>query len=176
MRAIIITAIVLGLVAIPATAGKKPPPAVMHVSTEGKYRATFPAEPKVDTKSYATKLGVLPVTTEKHEVSPMALILSVTYTDYPREAGTITAKAILDSVRDGLKGKDGEVKTDDAITIGEAKHDGRELRITIGKDKVIRARVYLVGRRLYQVMAVGTITTVARPEADVLFNTFTLSE
>ena len=61
-----------------------------------------------------------------------------------------------DGVRTGLKGTDGRVERDDELFLGADpdKVPGRDLRVKAGS-RVVRARVFLDGRRLYQVMVTG---------------------
>lgn len=164
-------AILLGaLSAVPADSKK--PTGTTHTSDAGRYQVMMPSSPKSDTREYATNKGVLAVSTDKCEVA-RDLVLSVSFADYPPDFGAVAPKLVLDGVRDGLKGSDGKVTTETEITLGDKKHPGRELRIEAGKN-VIRAQIFLVGRRLYQVLATGTKDSVAKPEVEQLFSSFTL--
>jgi hypothetical protein len=164
-------ALLLGSLSL-APADSKKSNAVTHTSDLGRYQVKLPSSPKSDTKEYATKKGVLAITTEKCEVA-RDLVLSVAFADYPLDFGAVAPKAVLDGIRDGLKEKDGKVTSDTEITLGEKKHPGRELRIEAGK-VVIRARIFLVGRRVYEVLATGNKDSVGKPEVDQLFQSFTL--
>lgn len=129
-----------------------------HKSEAGRFRATFPERPKSDTKELALGSSgqTVPVTTERAD-GPNGTVFAVTFADYPESYRTVQARTVLDGVRDGLKGTDGRIEKDDEVFLGDGPDmlAGREFRITAGR-KVVHARVFLHGTRLYQVMATGT--------------------
>jgi hypothetical protein len=100
------------------------------------------------------------------------VVLAVTFADYPETFLGVSAKKVLDGVRDGMKGKDGVVKKDEDIKL-DGNFPGRELRIEAGK-RVIRARVFLTGTRLYQVMVTGEKQAADGKMADDFFKSFEL--
>lgn len=162
------------IVGVVSAEPKKPPKPVEYTSEAGRYRAVFPGKPSEDSKEIATPSGNVPTTTERADAG-RELMLAITFADYPEGFKDLTAKTILDGVRDGLKGVDGKVASDAEVTLmrdGE-KFDGRELKIEAGS-KAIRCRTFLVGRRLYQVMATGTKSAVGSKLADDFLKSFEL--
>lgn len=144
-----------------------------YTSGSGKFRVKLPGRPKVESKDLATGPGgvqPVPMTTERVE-GPDKVMYSVVFADYPDTFQSVNAKTVLDGVRDGMKGKDGQVKEDREILLG--KTPGRELRIEAGR-KVIRARIYLVGTRLYQVMANGERSAIDGKGVDEFLRSFEL--
>lgn len=158
-----------------AWAGKdKEPKLEEHTSDAGKFRVKFPGKPKVDSKELGSGPGgvqAIPVTTERVEGSN-GVVYAVTFADYPETFLGVKAKTVLDGVRDGMKGKDGFVKEDKDILLNGTV-PGREFRIEAGK-RVIRARVFLTGNRLYQVMITGDRQPADGKSADEFLKSFEL--
>lgn len=129
-----------------------------HESEAGKFRVKLPEKPESDMKELALGTGgqTVQVTTERAD-GPNSSVFAVTFADYPESYRQVPAKTVLDGVRDGLKGTDGKIEKDDEVFLGDGPDmlAGREFRITAGR-KVVHARVFLHGTRLYQVMATGT--------------------
>jgi len=84
----------------------------------------------------------------------------------------VKSKTVLDGVRDGMKGKDGVVEEDKEVTLN-GTIPGREIRIKAGK-RVVRARIYLTGTRLYQVMVTGERQPADGKSADEFLRSFEL--
>lgn len=165
----------LALIALtPVARADKEPKLEEHTSDAGKFRVKFPGRPKVDSKELGSGPGgvqAIPVTTERVEGSN-GVVYAVTFADYPDTFLGVKAKTVLDGVRDGMKGKDGVVKQDNEITLG-GTIPGREVRIEAGK-RVVRARVYLAGNRLYQVMVTGDRQPADGKSADEFLRSFEL--
>jgi len=156
---------------VPARLQKSAPGA--YKSEEGRFAVNFPKEPSIANKELATSAGVLKVQTAKVD-GGKDLMYSVSHTTYPPSYGEVDPAKILDGVRDGLKGQDGELKSDKATTAGEDKHPAREVRIDAGKNG-IRARLILVDRKLIQVMVVGAKDTLDGPTVEEFFKSFELA-
>ena len=157
-----------------APAPGQPSPERNYRSEEGKYTVRFPKEPTISNKELATTAGVLKVQTAKCDAGK-DVVLSVSHTTYPANFGDVDATKILDGVRDGLKGSDGEVKVDKALTLGEDKVPARDVRIEAGKNG-IRTRLILVDRRLLQVMAVGKTEALEGKAVEEFFKSFELAK
>ena len=104
-------------------------------------------------------------------------MFAVTYADYPEAYRKVPLKTLLDGVRDGLKGTDGKIEKDDEVFLddGPNKLAGREIRVVAGK-KVVHARVFLRGTRLYQVMATGTKENFPSKAVEEFHNSFELAK
>lgn len=141
----------LALLAAPLHAGDRLP---VRVQTD-TYRVRFPDDPEEESKKLAVGSGQsVPVVSRRATDPKSKAVFSVTVADYPPAFAEVPAKKLLDGVRDGLKGKDGRVNAEEETTIGPDRHPGRAVRIEAGKNTV-RARLYLVGTRLYQVTVAG---------------------
>ncbi|MGL6097526.1 MAG: hypothetical protein ACRC7O_17225 [Fimbriiglobus sp.] len=165
------------LLAVAARLPADPPPKLTeHTSDAGRFRAAFPGPPRVETTTLATAAGAVHLTTEKAETGK-DLIFAVTFADYPDGFDAVATKTLLDGVRDGLKGTDGRVTTDDETTLGPAgtRLTGRDIRIDAGKNSV-RVRAFVDGKRLYQVMATGSRETVTGKTAEAFLASFELAK
>ena len=141
-----------------------------YTSEEGSYSVRFPKDPSIANKELATSAGVMKVQTAKVE-GGRDLMLSVSHMTYPASFGDVDAGKILDGVRDGLKGQDGELKSDKPGVEGEDKFPARDVLIHAGKNAV-RARLVLVDRRLIQVLASGSKEAVEGKAAEEFFKSF----
>jgi hypothetical protein len=171
-RTLAYTAIVLAALTPVALADKKEPKLEEHTSDAGKFRVKFPGKPKVDSKELGSGPGgvqAIPVTTERVEGSN-GVVYAVTFADYPDTFLGVKAATVLDGVRDGMRGKDGTVKEYKEVTLN-GTIPGREIRIEAGK-RVVRARVFLTGTRLYQVMVTGDKQPADGKSADEFLKSF----
>jgi hypothetical protein len=147
-------------------------PKFTYKSNESGFTVGLPGPPKTSSQNLTTVAGTLPVHTARYD-SGSDLVLSVTTTNYPKDFATLKPEKLFDGILDAMRGADGKVTEKAEVTIGADKHPGREWRIEAGK-QVIRVRVYLVGSRLYQVMANGSKDGVSGSVAEDLFRTFDL--
>ena len=141
-----------------------------YKSGDGHFSVRFAKSPAISHRELATSAGVLSVETAKSE-SGRDPVYSVSFTTYPFNFGDVDAKTILDGVRDGLKGQDGELRTDQVIDQDDSQSVARDVRITAGKN-TIRARLVMVDRRLIQVLAVGTKDSMDGKEVEAFFKSF----
>ncbi len=162
---------VLGLVVGTAVAEKPTPTG--HVSDAGKFSVVFPAKPlKLDAdRQVATAGGNLTVVTSKYESG--AVVYSVTYTDYPESFKEVSAAELLKGVVSGMKGADGQVSSDEKFDVTGGA--GRSVSITAG-DNVVRAKIYLTGRRLYLVQVSGKKDGTKGKAADDFLASFNLTK
>lgn len=156
-----------------AAAFAQKPSDTPYRSEEAKYAIRFPKEPTIANKELATSAGVLKVQTTKYEGN--GVVFSVSTTVYPASFGEVDPVKILDGVRDGLKGADGEIKSDKATIAGEEKHPARDVRVEAGKNAV-RAKLVLVDRRLIQIMVVGGKDAVDTTLVTDFFKSFELTK
>ena len=85
----------------------------------------------------------------------------------------------LDGARDGaVRNVNGTLTSSSQITLGKQKYLGREFNATITKPKEgqLRARVYLVGKRFYQVIVMGTNEYATSKEATAFLDSFRVTE
>jgi hypothetical protein len=83
----------------------------------------------------------------------------------------------LDGSRDGMVGSSGAVLTNETKITLEGKYPGREIQADIPKAKgMLRARFYLVDRKLYQVQAVGTKEWAKSADVTKFLNSLVLTK
>jgi hypothetical protein len=129
-----------------------------------------PKQEKAETESDFGK-GVLHMNT----VQAGRRMYGANYGDFPAAIKKVPIKQVFDSSRNGavanLKGKlvrEKDIKLD--------KHPGREVQIEVaGGKRLFRARVFLVERRLYQVVVFGTKDAATSKEADRSLDSFKLA-
>ena len=170
----------LGLFALPAISSAKDPKLTEYTSDEGRYTVMLPAKfvsekPKV--LAYGPNENqVVKMTTEKCDCPNSGGVYSITFADYPTSFQDVSPKTILDGVRDGMRGQpglEGKLEYEKDVTIGQGmdKRMYREIKIKAGS-KVVRARLYLVDSRLYQVMVTGTEKNTNAAIAEEFLNSF----
>lgn len=139
-------------------------------------KVRFPSQPEFESKELATAAGAVKMSTFRVKTRN-DLVLSLTMAVYDEKFKDLAAKTVLDGVRDGLKGTDGQLAKggDAVITLDtpDGPVTGREVRVDAGKNTV-HCRAFLVGHRLYQVMATGPRDAVAGPATDQFFKSFEL--
>ena len=143
-----------------------------YSSKAGQFRVLMPDDDDHEDTTLATAVGPVRVRTVRGDVG-RELQLAVTYSDYPEAFAKVPAMKLYDGVRDGLKGTDGTVDTEKDVLLVEDGPLGREFIIRAGKN-VIRCRAFLVGSRLYQVMATGRSDEVNGKTAAEFFDSFEL--
>lgn len=127
-----------------------------YTSPDGRYRARFPGTPKIQHQMVPTPAGPVTAAMAISEEGSRSLRM-VMYADYPATLVNDGNKgAILDGFCGGWSQKIKATVRSQAPT-AIAGHPGRELRFEMPDVKGRgRTRVYLVGRRIYQVMILGT--------------------
>jgi hypothetical protein len=121
-----------------------------------------------------TAAGKQDLTLDSVSLSDESLFI-VSYIDTPPEASKNPPGPRLDKIRDASKGADGKLISEKDVTVGEEKYPGRDMVI----DKagvVIRTRIVLADKRLYQVMVQGTKEFVTSPTANRFFDSFDVTK
>jgi len=142
----------------------------------GKFQVTVPGKPRELQQQITLPDGKATVYMFAVEPDPNSAYLS-SYVDLssdPLPADRL--KQALDGCQDGnAKSLKGTVQSQKEITIGKAKHPGREIVIVVPEKKqVYRARVYMVGGRLYQVVALGSKEFAESKDTDKFLGSFKL--
>ena len=142
-------------------------------SAAGKFSCEFPGSPKEQSQSVSgTQMKMFSV--EERTGAYM-----VAYADMPIPANETPAEiqARLDGSRDGMvQNMKGTFKSESKIELN-GKHPGREVQADLPKENAgVRARVYLVGTRLYQIMVVGKKGFTDSAEATRFLNSLKLME
>lgn len=141
-------------------------------SPEGGFSVLMPTKPEMEVKEVDSAVGKIPLHNFSSSTSDSYFIVS--YSDYPVEAAADRREAVLDGVRDGvIKGTEAELVSEKKLTLSgpggqsATSYPGREFlakRTIQGNEALLTWRIYLVGRRLYQVAAVVIKTSTAAPD------------
>jgi hypothetical protein len=147
-------------------ASAQAPPWTKYSSPEGRFTVLMPADPMREEQSKETRgeKVVMRFFTAGSEKG----IFIVAYADY-RMSGV---KQELDANRDSfLRGMKATLLSESDIKLRE--NPGREIRAE--RDRLsIRSRIFLVGQRYYQVVAITPATLPGNLEADRFLNSFEL--
>ncbi|VTU02678.1 Uncharacterized protein OS=Pseudanabaena biceps PCC 7429 GN=Pse7429DRAFT_4512 PE=4 SV=1 [Gemmataceae bacterium] len=160
--------IALGAPAAPAGQDAEP-----YTSKEGKFKAKFPAKP--DEKSQTT--NGIKFTMHVAGAKEGGYVVGIADLPIPDgETAEMTQKR-LDGARDGAIGNvKGKLIDSKDVTL-DKKYPGREFSASLPqKDGLLRARIYLAGKRLYQVMVIGTKDFVGGKDADAFLDSFKITE
>lgn len=170
MRRFVLFAVIL-LVAVGVVFALIPRPEPPEfVSKEHHFRAKFGGAPEIHEKA-----GTVTKTTHYTVESPDgALIVAVIDLPVPDHPTTGAVELYLDTAKDDLiRIERAERISDGAITLA-GKYPGREFTAKFQQPApgVMRARIYFVGKRLYQVMVKGTEDYANSKEATAFLDSF----
>jgi hypothetical protein len=144
-------------------------------SKEGKYSVMFPGKPQLQQQKANTELGDIEITMNVLAIgNDMAFIVS--HNDYPDAVKNADPGQMLEGARNGNKGKDGEIVTDEAIKFGPEKLPGRRFLIKKPGDIYMKNMIIFKGTRLYQVMLIGKKDVVESKDADKYYKSFELTK
>jgi len=145
------------------------PPMQDFTSEEYKFKARFPGKPKVESQSPAG----MPTKMFAVEFKDGVYGVAVSDTPFGNE-GPDAVQSRLDGARDGAIRNVGGIQKSSSPVMLNNKYPGREFSASITQPKPgqVRARVYLVGSRFYQVMVMGTDGFATGPKADEFLNSF----
>ncbi len=145
-------------------------------SSEGKFSVSLPAEPTHE-ETDVGPAGAANTVQHQFTVGTENGIYLVSYQDNPNLQGATKAK-IEGALKLGIEALKqafgGEITAQKDIQLVKV-HAGKEVRVSIPAAKgEARCRMYLVGTRLYQVMAVGLPAFVASDQSDKVLDSFTV--
>jgi hypothetical protein len=160
--------ITLILAAFIAQAPAQTPPWTKFSSPEGRFSVLMPASPMPEEQGKDTRFGR--VTMYFFTAGTEKGIFIVAYADYTM--GDV--KQELDANRNSfLKGMKATLVSESDIKLQE--NPGREIRAE--RDRLsIRSRIYLVGKRYYQVVAITPATLPGNLEAEKFLSSFELAK
>lgn len=143
-------------------------PALAETVKAPGIEAVFPCQTKQEIQSVKTPIGAVPVTTRT--CTKAEFVYSLVVSEYPKGfiAKRTAAAALQDAIQGAAENVQGTVRTNTSVYLGEVA--GREARIEVTPDNaVVHVRVFFVGDRQYQVMAMSTIKSAdAKPVTDFL--------
>jgi hypothetical protein len=99
----------------------------------------------------------------------------ISYADYPSEPSDAAQyEKVLDGMRNGLlKGLEVHLLLETKITLqGHPGREWRAMKMAGNVEVIFNWKVYLVGRRLYQMVAATTKADAESPDVQRFFNSF----
>src|SRR5262245_36949523 len=143
------------------------------VSKEFTFTAKFPKPPEVKETRGAKRT----MTTFSHVNPNGVLQVAISEGELSGEETGDEIQSMLDNTRDHIVvNARGKLMSSNSTTI-VGKYPGREFTANVAQPTCkLRGRVYIVGKRLYHVSAMGTADYVNSPEANTFLESFRLTE
>jgi hypothetical protein len=145
-----------------------------YASTEGRFKVLMPGAVKTETVDVQAGTDKLILTIDAVELRAVTSFM-VTFIDATEEAAKQPAATRIDKVRDGNKGADGKVLEQKDLALGVEKHPARDVLIEKPSGH-IRNRIVIVGKRLYQVMVLGSKDVVTSDSATRFLDSFEVTK
>jgi hypothetical protein len=143
---------------IVALAGEQPiqqPSGEDYTPKGGNFVVRFPGKPKETSQTTKSPIGEVKVYTATYATSD-GNVYMVSYSDLPPGATkSENLGTLFDGVREGAKGKDGEILVGDRFEFGPDKLPGYDLELKKGNQRV-KFKVIVRENRLYQLAVVGS--------------------
>lgn len=140
-------------------------PAEPFVSEAGNYRVSIPGKPQVSTQSQGTANVPLTMNVAAFD-SPEQVSYTVTYTEFPAQLiQNARLDAMLDKSVQSMLQAGGWTARDSKTIQLDGKHPGRDVVFDVSspqlQEKVLgHARIYIIGNRLYQILALGPASSI----------------
>jgi hypothetical protein len=145
-----------------------------YSSSAGRFTVLMPSKPEEKTMEAPSDLvsGTMKMTTAVAITD--TTVYAANFCDYPAEISKLPAKQVLDSAqKSAVSNMRGRLLGDEEITL--KGHPGRAIRIESNDSQMLfRARIYLVGNRAYQIIAIGPKHVVVSRDAERFFDSFKL--
>lgn len=145
-------------------------------SKEGKFSVALPGKPVEKTNK--VKIGDGEVEMHVFTLRQKDGVFAITYNDYAKAVvGDDPDKFLAGVVERNAANLKGKLVTDEKITTGKKKYPGRVIRVEMPDKKgLYRARIFLAGERLYQVVALGPDEFAKSKAVDDYLNSFEIDE
>jgi hypothetical protein len=139
----------------------------------GGFKVLMPGTPKEERSSP----GGIPMTTYTSDERNGGYAIICGDLPIPDNESPAQIQTRLDGSRDGgLKNMGGKFISESQIQLG-GKYPGRDVRADVpSKQAYARLQIFLVHKRLYSILAMGTQSWVNSADTDKFFNSFALTE
>ncbi|MBN1457745.1 MAG: hypothetical protein JW912_07835 [Sedimentisphaerales bacterium] len=144
-----------------------------YQSSRGRFTVSFPGEPEEGVQTLTSHDGDFDL--YMYNAGSKKISFAVAYVDYPDSVfKKRSVKEMLDGAVDGAVNNVGG-KLIDEIEVEYEGYPGREIEVSIASEKaIIRARIYLVDKRLYQLMVIGKEDQVTESRVYDFFDSFVI--
>ena len=143
-------------------------------ASEGGFRVAMPGKPTKGRDVLTTAAGPLEGVNYVYTTPDQRGAYGIDYVDYPAEVVRRNdPERILEAARDGLVGKlRGRVRDERRVSL--EGQPGRAVELALADGRVVRAQLYLVGQRQYQLVVVTPDERTAAKEAQRFLESFRL--
>lgn len=149
-------------------------PFAMFRCDEGSFSVLFPGEPERGVQSLNTQAGKINLVMYNAGSKKSGFVVG--YADYPEKiVRESDPNKMLDGARDGAVGNVGGELIDEMV-LDSYGYPARELEINVPRKATVRARLVLVGNRLYQIMVVSKSKAVLEDKGTEFFDSFKIDE
>jgi len=144
-----------------------------YKSKEGKFTVLMPGTPMEQTQEAKTPAGAVKV--------HMALVIAgddvylIGHNTIPGGTKTYDVEKGLDGARTNASKQFGKVDSEKKLTLGKAKHPGREVLFIKG-DTGARVRYYVFNDALYQIVVAGKVDVIKGDDATKFLDSFKAEE
>ena len=146
---------------------------VTTVSHQGAFLVRMPEEPTVAVDRVSAEKENITINTYKSEDRAINTFYMVSYYDYPDGFNPDTKKDFFkDVISKVVRRMGGSLLMEKNISTDEYK--GREIEVAVDEDYFVRAKFYLVGNRLYQLIIGAADRRAYSPENEAYLNSFRL--
>ncbi len=162
----------IALALVSLCAGCAKPPLKQFVVEDGTWAVMFPGTPKRSVSPIQTAVGAIDMI--QYSAGSSTSYGAVVYADYPSFIANAPAQSLLDGARDGaINNTHARLIEEKQRHLGE--FPGREIRAELPATGIqMRAFIFLVKRRLYQIIIVGPKDEVNSARADSIYFSFEL--
>ncbi len=162
--------IAVALIALCAGCAKQP--LTQYVSEDGTWAIMFPGTPKRSVSQVQTAIG--PIDMIQYSTGTTSSYSAVAYCDYPSFITRGPAQGLLEGARDGaINNTHARLVEDRPHSLGE--FPGKEIKADLPVSGYqMRAFIFLVKSRLYQIIIVGSKDDIGSARADSVFYSFEL--
>jgi hypothetical protein len=146
-----------------------------YAPKEGNFSIRFPGKPKETTQITKSAIGEVKVFTATYATSD-GNVYMVSYSDLPEGATkSENLTTLFEGVREGAKGKDGEILVADRFEFGPNMLPGFDLELKKEKgNQRVKYRIIVREKRLYQLAVVGSKDFAQGKEAAAFLKSFEL--
>jgi len=163
------------------------PPAQLEefVSKEWKFKVKFPGKPESKTQEAKQQIGAktvqIKVVMFTKEYKNEAFMIGVTDVPASFEPDPIETQMMLEKGREGAMAASGAVLESSKSILFQGRFQGMEILAKTQPPKgpadgVIKSRIYVVGKRVYQTIVVGTSATIKEPRVTEFLDSFQVTD
>jgi len=160
---------------------EKPPEKLEEfTSKEWKFKVKFPGKPEVKQQKAGTKQVQVQITMFMKTFDDESYMIGVADFPMQHEPSPIETQIALEASRDGaIANVKGTLESSKSVLL-QGRYQGMEIIAKLPPDGPpdgqLRGRIYIVGKRQYQILVVGTATTIKNARANEFLESFQVTD